>query len=322
MTQPIFILSLPRSGSTLLQRLLLANEQFATLGEPSLLLRFLGDHQRIKRYTSYRDNNVEISMHDMRSKWPGFDQSYQKGVRNMMLEIYRNLAEGKRYFIDKTPRYTLIGEEILQTFPDAKFIVLWRHPLAIAASISSTFYKGLWHFDDFIIDLTTGLDRLHEFECAHADQICSVRYEDLVSHPAKTLSKVGDYLDVENLEALTDQALPASAGGTLGDPSGTKKYDALSADSRDRWISKYDNWYRRNWAIKYFQHSRAEWLRDLDYTLPDEIANAAKWTHFAAGTQEMYAVRKKMKSRDRRGLKAFKQHHISAFKLKLPPVTK
>jgi len=65
MTQPIFILSLPRSGSTLLQRLLLASEQCATLGEPSLLLRLLGDHTRIARYTSYRDNNVEVSMHDM-----------------------------------------------------------------------------------------------------------------------------------------------------------------------------------------------------------------------------------------------------------------
>lgn len=318
MTQPIFILSLPRSGSTLLQRLLLASGECATLGEPSLLLRFLGDNHRIARYASYRDNNVEISMHDMRSQWPEFDQSYNNGVRKLMSDIYQNLAEGKRYFIDKTPRYTLIADEIIKAFPDAKFIVLWRHPLAVAASMSSTFFKDLWRFDDFIIDLTTGLDRLHEFSNDHTPQICSIRYEDLVSNQEDTLTKIGTYLEIENLPEVANQVLPKSAGGTLGDSSGTKKYSKLSSDSLDQWRASYNNWYRNNWAIRYFDHPRASWLKALDYTLPDTISTAPKRLKFIKGFKEQYAVSRKMKSRDRRGLKALKKHHIFPHTLKLP----
>lgn len=318
MTQPIFILSLPRSGSTLLQRLLLTSGQCATLGEPSLLLRFLGNHERIKRYTSYRDNNVEISMHDMRAKWGGFDDSYHKGVRNLMLDIYQNLADEKRYFIDKTPRYTLIAEEILQTFPDAKFIVLWRHPLAVAASISSTFYKGLWRFDDFMTDLTIGQDRLHEFAQTHAANICAVRYEDLVSKQAETLIKIGNYLEIEYLEDASSTTLPTTAGGTLGDPSGTKKYTTLSTESRDQWITSYNNWYRNNWAIRYFNNPRASWLKELDYELPNETTSAPRYLNLIHGFKERYTVGRKMKSRDRRSLKVFKEHNIFPHSLKLP----
>ena len=317
MTQPIFLLSLPRSGSTLLQRLLLASEHCATLGEPSLLLRFLGDHTRVARYANYRENNVEVSMHDIRAQWPQFDQSYKNGVQHLMLDIYQNLAKGRRYFIDKTPRYTLIAEEIIQTFHDAKFIILWRHPMAVAASISSTFFKGLWRFDDFIIDLTTGLDRLREFEKAHPEQICSIRYEDLVSNQAETLTTIGNYLGIHSLENLAGKTLPKTAGGTLGDPSGTKKYKKISSESRDQWLSSYTNWYRNNWATKYFQDPRANWLETLGYTLPTEISTARSGLHFIEGLKEQYAVSKKMKRRDRRGLKLFKKHHIFPHSLKL-----
>ncbi|RYD54446.1 MAG: sulfotransferase [Verrucomicrobiaceae bacterium] len=142
MTRPVFLLSLPRAGSTLLQRLLLMSGKCATLGEPSLLLRFLGEDVAMTRRATYWESLVETATADMRKAWDGYDEAYRKGVRELMLGIYDGLAEGREWFLDKTPRYTLIGEEILATFPDAKFIVLWRHPLAVAASVSSTFRKS------------------------------------------------------------------------------------------------------------------------------------------------------------------------------------
>ena len=320
MTTPIFILSLPRSGSTLLQRMLLSSGECATLGEPSLLLRFLGNGHDVARYATYRENNLEVSMQDMRTKWSGFDDTYRKGVHNLMLDIYTNLSDGKPFFVDKTPRYTLIAEEIYKTFPDAKFIVLWRHPLAVAASVSTTFYKGRWRFDDFIVDLTTGIDRLHDFQKKYNEQICSIRYEDLVSAPAPELAKIGSYLGWPDLEKIQDQILPQSAGGTLGDPSGVQKYSKLSSDSRDKWISSYNNWYRQKWAKKYFKQPRSAWLEELGYTLPEDLPSSSLLNNLAAGWSDLRHVTERTRSHRKRAVKAFKKDHIYPYTFK-PPQT-
>lgn len=320
MTTPIFILSLPRSGSTLLQRILLSSGECSTLGEPSLLLRFLGDAKDVARYATYRENNLEVSMYDMRAKWSGFDDAYRDGVKNLMLNIYTNLADGKKYFVDKTPRYTLIAEEIYKTFPNAKFIVLWRHPLAVAASISSTFYKGKWRFDDFIVDLTTGIDRLYAFQQKYSDQICSIRYEDLVSAPEATLTQVGDYLGWPDLAKVSNDALPTSAGGTLGDPSGVVKYSRLSPESRDSWMKTYNNWYRQNWAKKYFEDQRATWLEALGYTLPSTLQSCSLPCNILSSLRDSAYASKRNRSHKKRALKAFRKDHIYPYSFK-PPQT-
>ena len=317
MAKPIFIFSLPRSGSTLLQRLLMSSGECASLGEPTLLLRFLGDGSRVARYTSYRETNLEASLCDIRKKWDGFDQVYNRRVNDLMTEVYDNLAEGKRYFLDKTPRYTLIAEEIKECFPDAKFIVLWRHPLAIAASITSTFFKNKWRFEDFEIDLTVGLDRLNDFERNHADAICSIRYEDLAQSPAKVLGKIGHYLGIDQLALRAAEKLPESTGGTLGDPTGTKKYTVISSNSRDQWIHEYNNWYRRKWARDYFKHSRSKWLADKGYSLP-EIITSDNGGAYLTGLKEKIYVKTKRRSRERRMIRAMHKDFLTPQKYNAP----
>ena len=206
MTRPVFLLSLPRAGSTLLQRLLLMTGRCSTLGEPSLLLRFLGEGPAMSRRATYWESLVETSTADIRKTWPEFDGAYRTGVRDLMQRIYDGLAEGKEFFIDKTPRYSLIAGEILATFPEAKFIVLWRHPLAVAASISSTFRKGRWCPDEFGIDLHEGQRRLQEFCKQHGEAVFQLRYEDLVTEPGKELARLGSFLGIENLADVLEHA--------------------------------------------------------------------------------------------------------------------
>lgn len=277
MVRPVFLLSLPRAGSTLLQRLLLADGRCATLGELSLLLRLLGEGEAMSRRAVYWESLVTTAQADIRAAWGGYDEAWRAGVRDLMLRVYAGLAGDKEWFLDKTPRYTLIAEEIFRTFPDAKFLVLWRHPLAVAASICSTFRKGRWCPDEFGIDLCEGLDRLHAFCTAHAGAICEVRYEDLVSDPACELEKIGAYLGWDGLAAVAERELLASTGGTLGDPTGVRKYSRVSADSREAWQGQLGNWYRRGWARRYLAGDRGAWLRERGYGLPDEIRDAGWW---------------------------------------------
>ncbi|MDQ8195153.1 sulfotransferase [Coraliomargarita sp. SDUM461004] len=310
MTQPIFILSLPRSGSTLLQRMLLADGECATLGETSLLLRFLGDAHQVTRYAVYREHNIEISKNDIRAKWPGFDAAYRAGIRDIMSKIYKELAAGKRYFIDKTPRYTLILDEIYQTFPDAKFIVLWRHPLAVAASICTSFHHNIWSLQDFELDLTVGLDRLYQFQTQMQDRVCSIRYEDLVQTPLDVLNKLEAYLGLKNLSQVLEKELPSETGGRLGDPTGVGKYQHISSASRDTWAEQYNNWFRIRWAKRYYQHTRSTWLKEMGYTIPDTIQTASRVKNCLQGVIELQKSQQLKADYKKRIVKAMAKRQI------------
>ncbi|TYP00050.1 sulfotransferase family protein [Geothermobacter ehrlichii] len=277
MTKPVFILSLPRSGSTLLQRLLLMSGHCATLGEPSLLLRFLGEDDVVVRKATYWEFLVSIGMKDIRENWSGFDDAYYSGVKDLMLKIYTGLAGGKEWFVDKTPRYTLICEEIHKVFPDAKIIVLWRHPLAVAASMYKTANKGFWYPEEFSIDLYEGMMRLHAFSRSHEDEICEVRYEDLVVNPAAELKRIGEYLGWDGLEEVLRTPLISSAGGSLGDPTGVKKFKTVSSSNLNKWEELYNNWYRRCWARRYFRGERLAAMRQYGYELPEGISGMRFW---------------------------------------------
>ena len=299
MTRPVFLLSLPRAGSTLLQRLLLMSGKCATLGEPSLLLRFLGEDVAMTRKATYWESLVETATADMRKAWDGYDEAYRKGVRELMLGIYDGLAGGKEWFLDKTPRYTLIAEEILATFPDAKFIVLWRHPLAVAASLSSTFRKGRWCPDEFGIDLHEGQQRLQDFCEKHGERVFQIKYEDLVTDPAAELTRLGAYLNWENLAAVLEEDLVTSTGGTLGDPTGVKRYNKISPDSRDAWKAELSNWYRRSWARRYVAGARAMQMEKLGYELPDGIARGGSLGLWA-GIVDWFTAHRRISRRLRR----------------------
>lgn len=273
MTKPIFILSLPRSGSTLLQRLLLGSGKCSTLGEPSLLLRLLGEDESMDRRSLYWESLVTIAKRDMREKWPAFDQVYAEGVRYLMSRIYTGLADGKEYFIDKTPRYTLIANEIIKVFPDAKFIVLWRHPLAIAASM--TVGKGRWYPEEHSIDLYEGVRTLEMFSQSYSDQICEVMYEDLVARPAQELRRIGTYLELPKLESVLTNKLAASAGGSLGDKTGVKKYNTVSQESSQCWHKHYNNWFRRRWARCYIAYHEDSRLFTERYTMPSSTTECS-----------------------------------------------
>ncbi|WP_193211830.1 sulfotransferase [Luteolibacter marinus] len=270
-TQVIFLLSMPRAGSTLLQRLLMGSGVCKTVGEPSFLLRLLGEGDPILRAASYNEELVETAVRDLRKAWAGFDDCYRSGVRDLANAIYRGLADGAPYFIDKTPRYSVIARELIETFPDAKFIVLWRHPLAVVNSMNTTYRHGRWAPQAFDLDLRYGMDRLRTLCEAHGPRVHQVRYEDLAADPGKELAALGDYLGIEGLAEVADRDLEAGNHGQLGDPTGVKKYKKVSPDSISEWEGAVRNWCRERWVKEYFSGERAEFFRSLGYDLPQRM---------------------------------------------------
>ena len=271
-TQIVFLLSMPRAGSTLLQRLLMGSGVCKTVGEPSFLLRFLGiNGDPILRAATYSEALVETAIDDMRKAWGGFDACYKKGVHDLAVSIYDGLAGEFPFFIDKTPRYSLIAEELVELFPEAKFIVLWRHPIAVMNSMSTTFREGRWEPHSFDLDLYHGMDQLRAICEKHPSRVHQVKYEDLAADPEKELASLGAYLGIPTLGDVANRELTKGNDGKLGDPTGVKKYSKVSPDSISEWERGIRNWYREAWVKKYFTGKRAEFFQSMGYDLPKNM---------------------------------------------------
>lgn len=262
---PIFLISLPRSGSTLLQRMLATGEAVAGANEPWFLLPLWAMRQRPAARAAYSHQTAVDGFNDLLHNLPDGDASYQRAVRDFALRIYEELAQGRPYFLDKTPRYYLMVDFLRQAFPEARFVFLVRNPLAVLASIIQTWYKGHFMWFDHWVDWKQGhacmaraIQGLREGELV-------VRYEDLVSSPRETLESLCSGLGIEfHPEMITDYKAK-DWKGKLGDPTGIHRYEGVSAASLEKWTVLFNSAYRRRAAGRMLHALDQEDLHILGY---------------------------------------------------------
>jgi hypothetical protein len=195
---------------------------------------------------------------------PGGRERYLAELRRLALALYAEAAGGHRYFLDKTPRYHLVAGEIMELFPHARFVFLWRQPLAVAASMIESFGRGRWNLHKYWIDLFDGLANLLSAYDPGDPRALALRYEDLIADPAAQVERVHAFL------GLAPEALEASLAGTalrgrMGDRTGTERYRTVSADSLERWRETMANPIRRRWCLRYLAWLGAERLAIMGY---------------------------------------------------------
>lgn len=265
---PLFIFSLPRSGSTLLQRLLSSHPYIVSVAEPWLLLPFIYSIKETGIYTEYWQKNMLGAIYDFFQILPNGKNDYLDAIQQVTTNLYNkalnNLNKDAIYFLDKTPRYHLIVDEILDMFPNARFIFLWRNPLAIASSIIETWGNGRWNIFKFQVDLYKGISNLTSAYSRVQGKAFSLRYEDLVSNPDSVLKELHSYLDIPYDANLPNKFNSVSLEGQKGDPLKTK-YKKISDEPLEKWKETMANPFRRNWCDKYIQWIGSENLAIMGY---------------------------------------------------------
>ncbi|MFJ4617666.1 sulfotransferase family protein [Streptomyces sp. NPDC088812] len=119
---PVFVLSSVRSGSTLLRVLLNSHSRIRAPHE--MHLRTL--HVRLTRgFTAAAMKELELDKAEL---------EHVLWDRVLHLELTRS---GKDVIVDKTPPNSLIWPRLHRCWPDARFVLLLRHPGAIVASLTS-----------------------------------------------------------------------------------------------------------------------------------------------------------------------------------------
>jgi hypothetical protein len=268
--RPVFILSLPRSGSTLLQRMLATHPEVATASEPWLLLPQLYALRDRGATAEYGHRTAARAICDFADSLPGGRDDYLAEVRRSALALYERAAGDAAWFLDKTPRYHLVVDEIGALFPDARFVFLWRNPLAVAASMIESFGRGRWNLDRYEVDLHGGLDRLVAAHERRDPRAVAVRFEDIVADPAGGTRPVFELLGLDPADAAAAAFGDTSLSGRMGDRTGTAAYTEISGEPVDRWRATMANPLRKRWCATYLRAVGPERLAAMGYDF-DEL---------------------------------------------------
>ena len=264
--KPIFLFSLPRSGSTLLQRILMRHEKIGTTPEPWILIPFLQIFRNQGVVSDYSQKTLLQGTHEFIETLPHKRDDYFSAIRPATDELYKkHLSNNESYFLDKTPRYYLFIEEIAQLYPDAKFIFLFRDPLQILSSIIQTWGNGRLHkLFASEIDIYQGPQSLLNGYKKLQSSSFLVTYNDLISTPEKTLQDLMNYLELDWQTDLMDDGPLRSLDGFLGDAIGEKEYSNISKTPQEKWKKTFNTAIRQKLAKEYIKSIPDEFFDILE----------------------------------------------------------
>lgn len=239
----IFLLSLPRSGSTLLQRILSKHAGIKTESETWLMLHPLYALKQEGHTANYNEVWAFDALKNFLATLPDGEAAYLEGLRRMFDYVYSCALEGSNesYFLDKTPRYYEIIPELAGLFPAAKFVVLLRNPLAVLNSrVELLGAGGLEGLRAYSRDIFEGPKKLFEGLEVLDDKACIVRYEDLVENPANEVSRLCGYLNIDYSSDLLEYNVDQGEWA-YGDPDKIYKNSRPNSSYKDAWEGKLAN---------------------------------------------------------------------------------
>lgn len=275
MTQrPLFLLSLPRSGSTLVQRVLAVHDEISTVPETWLLLPQVYAMRERGAFAEYGHTPASRAIREFAERLPGGRADYDEDLRRFVLALYARASGGKgMYFLDKTPRYHFVADDLFRIFPDAKVVFLWRNPLAIVASITETWGRGRWNVGRWRSDLYDGVANLVAAYETNAARAHAVRYEDLVEDHPVAWQKLFDYLELAFDPSALREFRAVDLRARMGDPTGTTLYETITAESLERWKTTLRTPVRKRWCRSYLEWIGEARLSTMGYEM-EELTGA------------------------------------------------
>jgi len=227
---PIFIIGLPRSGTTLLEQILASH----SLVEPTNELQCLEgivrglQHRHGKHYPELMlDLSVQQIM-DAGGEYIARVAAYRRSDRP--------------FFIDKMPNnFSYLGM-ILTALPNAKIIDARRHPLGSGLAIFKHYFLDAY---SFAFDLTSigwhyrnYVELMAHFDAVQPGRVHRVFYEDLVTAPEQEIRNLLDYCDLP----FEQQCLRFhDSKRAVNTPSSEQVRRPISADAAELW-RHYERW--------------------------------------------------------------------------------
>ena len=219
----VFLLSLPRSGSTLLSALLNQLPDVYCPPEPWLALKAASI---VSPGNASNIWNEQVATKAVSEFFAG--EFPTSPLRAFLASAYNEKLSPtvKSCFVDKTPRYYHILDKLEVLFPKARFIWLVRHPLDVAVS-----YRQTWNINVDVLtgkifrpesyDFLKGWPRLAADFAPPSHRRFHLRYEDLVADPTQCLANLAKFLEVRSTDVdittFRPETLHQFAHASVGD---------------------------------------------------------------------------------------------------------
>jgi hypothetical protein len=247
MNDPIFIVGNSRSGTTLVSRILKNHPDIHILNETHFIHvfeRYLKDPSlrsdaviwkivnlmlTIQRKNYYRKKKYEEYPEMAKAIMSDFQNSSQQDFvsLNRIFFEHEAMRHGKSWAGDQTPRHVFHIHEILEMYPNAKFIQMVRNPCAVLLSQKRKWKAALrWRLPKFEVlrtllnyhPITTTLiwekaisAGMNAQQAISTKRMKTIWFENLVENPHKIVEELCNFLQINYIPEMCNVSVEFSA---------------------------------------------------------------------------------------------------------------
>lgn len=190
--EPIFVFGLPRTGTTLVERILGSHSTVYSAGE---INNFYTELVRCVRESS---NQKTLSKNEMITQTLLIDP---EKLGQAYIESTRPRTGQTAHFIDKLPFNYLYAGMIHATLPKSRSVVLVRNPLDACYSIYKMMFHGVYPFSYDLQELGKYFlafrQLIDHWTSELSDALLVVEYEQLVQNSEREIRRLLEYCELE-----------------------------------------------------------------------------------------------------------------------------
>lgn len=227
---PIFIVGMPRSGSTLVEQILACHPRIEALGE---LFELQGVAKRIK-------SAPEALPAAIGSLSTG---EYSRLGEDYLRSVQRYRRTSRPFFTDKMPANWQWVPLIRRILPNARIIDIRRDPAPCCLSAFMTYFNRGTPFPASLPDLMRYYDAcislMDAMRHAHPAHVHPLRYENLVAQPEQEVRRLLDFLELDFDPACLN---PHENARPIFTPSAQQVRRPMGGEGFERW-RHYAPWF-------------------------------------------------------------------------------
>jgi tetratricopeptide (TPR) repeat protein len=227
---PVFLVGFPRSGTTLLDTILLSHECVAVVEEKPMV-------HALRTVLA----NLPGGDPDALARLDAAALARLRGAYFAELDRHLSPGERSRIIVDKLPLNIVEAGLIHRAFPEARFVFALRHPCDCVLSCFMRDFRLNDSMANFLSleDGARFYDRVMGLWQHYREvlplKVHTVGYESLVTAFEETLAPVLDFLGLGWDEAVRDHAQTALARGRISTPSYQQVTRPLYTEASGRW---------------------------------------------------------------------------------------
>lgn len=212
---PVFIVGLPRSGSTLLEQIIGSCDRVTLLGEEEFLNRALAEWATQEFSATQSDTELQ-----------------------KIFEVYQQLldgrSQGRKFTVDKQLLNHRWVPLICESLPHARIIWIDKDPLSAVWSLFKQQFRGYsYSYDLASLDLFYRLYKKHRewVKATCGSAVYFLSFEDLAADTTKTTADLASFLGLSSLSELSYEG----SGKFISTISSSQVREAVNPEAATAW---------------------------------------------------------------------------------------